>query len=333
MKKTLLTLLSCLIVSVSFADDILIETFEYANHDMTVPVGWESPDESWLCGYMDKDHNRTAHTGNWYAFTNADDSYMSMPFTLSSQLKYRFKFWAISDGTYELQILGGHESTTTTLCSTTVSGGEYQYYSFYVTSIPTNFEYFAIRAIAEEGAYYLTIDDFVIEMVPKYGIEVSPHTFDTVLYAGSRVTIGYKVQNTGYEPLEIYMTPYSEFFTDVTFTADGVNTSTFHTEPQQIVQCTCTATLSPSIAPDTYCWLDITLTVSCDCTSAMFTLWTTVLDPAAGIPENENIDDVYSIEVFDLTGKKVDPANLKAGIYIERTVSSKGVSTRKFVKQ
>ena len=96
MKKVLFTLIVCFITTFAFADSVFIESFEYANHDLTAPIGWFCDDNSWLCGYLDKDHNRTPHTGNWYAFTNTEDSWMFMPLYFSSQLRYRPSFWAIS---------------------------------------------------------------------------------------------------------------------------------------------------------------------------------------------------------------------------------------------
>ena len=67
----------------AFAGSILIEGFEYANHDFVKPIGWVCDDDSWLCGYLEKDHNRIPHTGNWYAFSNADDSSSIIPDTTS----------------------------------------------------------------------------------------------------------------------------------------------------------------------------------------------------------------------------------------------------------
>ena len=72
--------------------------------------------------------------------------------------------------------------------------------------------------------------------------------------------------------------------------------------------------------------------MDCNCATSMTTLWVTVIDPDA-IDEHESGNDVQQVELFDLTGKKVDPANLKAGIYIERTTTSQGVSTKKILKQ
>ena len=356
MKKLPLSLFICLFSSYCFADSIFIESFEYANHDMTTPIGWICDDESWLCGYQEKDHNRIAHSGNWYAFTNSDESWMFMPLGFSSQLRYRPSFWAISDGTFEVEFWVGNEADptamSTLLFSSTVSSGSYERFTEYIENLTSDFEYFGIHAIASEGAYHLTIDDICIDMVNKYDLEVTPYRIDTILYPGSTITIQYEVQNTGYEDLLIYMTPYTDFFTDITFTEDGINSSSFPTVPDQKVQCTCTATLLPDIDPGTLCWMDIMFTVSCDCVTRMATLWVTVADPTE-VSENKseiklypnpsqgniNIEGVGQVTVANLLGQAVTTQwidgkasiTLPKGVYIIRMENSNGVSTKKLI--
>ena len=279
MKKLLITLLILFVTKIAFADSILIEGFEYGNHDMQIPVGWVCGDESWLSGYMEKDHNRAAHSGNWYAFTNADDSWMFMEMFFSHELKYRFNLWAISDGEYDLEIWAGNgpspEQMTQLIMTRDIDNNKYIRYSEYIETISSDYLYFGIHAVAHEGAYHLTIDDINIDMVKRYDMEVTPYRMDTTMMPGGRVSFHYKVQNTGYEELQIYMNGYTDFFTDIEFYSDGQNSSTFYTEPNQIVEAVCCATLSPEVEIGTLCWLDIMLTVSCDCVTSMTTIWAT----------------------------------------------------------
>ena len=337
MKKTLFTLLICLAPALALASSVFFDGFEFANHDMTSPVGWNCNDGSWLCGHFDKDHNRTAHTGDWYAFTNADDSWMFMESFLSIELRYRFTYWAISDGSYQVEFWAGSgpnpDQMTQLLFTSEVNSGNYEEFSEYIESISADSPFFGIHAIAATGAYHLTIDDINIDMIAKYDLEVTPYEFRDTLNPGEQITIEYDVANTGYLDLHVYMTPYADYFTDVTFTEDGFDYSSFPTVPNQVVHCTCTTTLSPDATPGSLYWMDIMFTVSCDCVTRMATLWVYVPDPTTEIEESENEDNVLQIEVYDLTGKKVDPTNLKAGIYIERTISEKGVTTRKMLKK
>ena len=113
----------------SFAGSILIEGFEYANHDLETPIGWICDDNSWLCGYLEKDHNRVPHTGNWYAFAEGDESWMFMPMYLIPSMQYRFTTWAISDGQYSLSLWAGsapnREAMTQQFHSETINSSQY----------------------------------------------------------------------------------------------------------------------------------------------------------------------------------------------------------------
>lgn len=336
MKQLYLLILSLLLTLNSFADNIFMDSFEYANHDNEPPIGWTCDDQSWLCGFLDKDHNRTPHTGNWYAYTDAEDSWMFMPLYFSSELKYRFSYWAISDGTYEVEFWMGNEPHAAQmdqqLFSTTINNAAYEKVSVYIESIAANYQYFGIRAIATEGAYHLSIDDVYVDMVTKYEFSATPSNADTVLYPNSQATHHFDVQNLGYEPIDVIISPSHEYFTDIHCYVDGSQCTVFHLEPDQTKTVTAEATLLPSIQVGETCWLDIMLVLDCNCATSMTTLWVTVKG-TDGIAEHESDGDPQHVELYDLTGKKVDPSCLKAGIYLERTITNNGVSTRKIVKK
>ena len=336
MKKILLTLLICLMASISFADSVLIEGFEYGNQDLQVPVGWVCDDSSWLAGYLAKDHNRIPHTNNWYAFTNADDSWMFMEIHMSNELKYRYYFWAISDGEYDVEFWAGSgpssSEMTTMLFSKTVNSGEYQRFSEYIETVAEYYPYFGIHAVAHEGAYYLTVDDIQVDMVGKYDFIATPASADTSIFPNTQINHHFDVQNLGYEPIEVIMSPAHDYFEDIHFFVEGEQCTTFHLDPDETKRVTVQATLLPSVQAGTTCWLDIMLVLDCNCATAFTTLWVTVLDPA-GIAEHTGKESLQKVEIFDLTGKKVNPNNLRPGVYIERTLSSQGNTTRKILKQ
>ena len=294
MKRLFITLFILLAAVVAKADSIFIEGFEYANHDGETPIGWVCNDASWLCGYLEKDHNRIPHNGNWYAYTNADESWMFMEMFMSHELKYRFYLWAISDGEYDIEIWAGRgpsqEQMTQLLLTKNINSDEYYRYSEYVETMDTNYQFFGIHAVAHEGAYNLTIDDIYVDMVARYNMEVLPVEKDTVMYPGTQAHYHYTVQNTGYEELQIFMTPHTEFFTDFDFYADGNTSSSFPTVPNQTVDAGFYATLMPTLTPGTLGWVDIMFTVSCDCVTRMATMWVTVLDTKTEFPIVQNFD-------------------------------------------
>ena len=322
MKKTLLIWLLAFVPAFAFASSIFQDSFEYANHDMTAPIGWTCDDDSWLCGHFDKDHNRTAHDGDWYAFTNADDAWMFMPLWIGSELKYRFSSWVISDGTYELEFWAGTEDNaehmSQLLFTVTVSSGNYEQFTEYIETITADFNYFGIHAIASEGAYHLTIDEVNVDMVGKYEFVATPATSETSLYPGQEVIFRFDVHNLGYEPIDVIFFPSHEYFTDIHFTVEGVQCTTFHLEPDETKQVITEATLLPTVVPGTRCFLDVLMDLDCSCATAMATLWVNVLDPD-GIEEQGIEDQLQLTEVYDITGRRVDPDQLKPGvIYIDK---------------
>ena len=361
MKKTFLLLLTCLIANTTFAGNLLTEGFEYANHDMQVPVGWTSNDETWLCGYLEKDHNRIPHSGNWYAFSNAEDSWMYMPMYFIESIRYRFTLWAITDGEFQFEIWAGSapspDDMHTLFYSTVINNEEYDKVSAYVETIPPDCQYFGFRALALNGATHLTIDDVEIDMVEQYTFTADPITGDTSMYPGTQAVFHYLVHNTGYDPVDVTMHPSNEFFTDFTCTCNGVTGMTIPTEPDEVVIVTMTATLRPEIEPGSVAWLDIQMTIPCNCNTAMVTFWVTPLD-ADGLQENSEqeisvfpnpavdfvtieADDLQQVELIDLTGKtlsrvaaegrsvRLDVSGIKAGVYF---ISAKTRTTSSFVK-
>ena len=364
MKITLLTLFICLLTSISFADSIFIEGFEYANHDGDIPIGWTCNDQSWVCGYLEKDHNRIPHSGNWYAYTNAEESWMFMPLYFSSQLKYRLSCWAISDGEYELEFWMGNEAEpsqmTHQLSTFDILGAEYDKFSIYLETLSSNYEYFGIHAIAHEGAYCLTIDDVIVDMVAKYEFIATPSSADTVLFPGSQATYHFNVQNLGYTPIQVIFSPSHEYFTNFHFYVEGNSCSSFHLDPNETKEVTAEATLLSSIPIGSICWLDIMLLLDCDCATGMTTLWVTVIDPSNTDEHQTDIkfypnpvtnhlnihaDGLQHVEMMDLTGRKIlttsttqddlqlDMTSFKPGIYLITTFSEQGFFTQKIAKQ
>ena len=359
MKKLLLTLLICITTTCAFAGNILNESFEYANHDLESPVGWNCNDNSWLCGYLEKDHNRIPHTGNWYVFNDTEDAWMYMPMYLIPTMRYRFSCWAISDGAYQLEFWAGTspnpDDMHIQLLSATVASGEYERFTNFVETIPDNCEYIAIHAVGLRGSY-ITIDDIEVDMVEQYQFEAEAISGDTAMYPGTEAVFRFRVHNTGYDPVDISAHPSNEFFTNFSFYSNGVMTSTFPTQPDEYVEVTCHATLRPEVEPGTVAWLDVHMTIPCNCNTAMVTFWVTPLDitqvaeslldisifpnPVSDFVTIE-AEGLQSVLLTDMNGKalsshaakgnsiRIDVSGLKAGVYL---IAVKMRSTSSFVK-
>lgn len=287
MKKVFITLLILIAAQLAYADSILFDSFEYANHDGEAPVGWVSSNDSWVCGYLEKDHNRVAHSGNWYAHTNSTESWMFMQMHMSEQLKYRFTLWAISDGSYQLEIWAGNDAQpnamTQLLLNDIVSSGSYEQFSAYIDEVASEYDYFGIHAVSSCSDCILTIDDVNVDMVDKYGLQVTPGSIEMNMAPGSQAEFQFKFKNIGYEPLVVYITPYSEQFTDIHLFANDVEAPTFPAAPDEIVEIRGVATLFPEAAVGSLNWIDIMFTLDCGCATTMFTFWATA--------EMESIDE------------------------------------------
>ena len=364
MKKLFLTLMMAVMANMAFAGSILIEGFEYANQDLVKPIGWVCDDNSWLCGYQEKDHNRIPHSGNWYAFSDADDAWMFMQLYLFNGMQYRFTCWAISDGDCQLEFWAGSSPDAsamhTQLLSSSV-GDFYEKISQYVESIPAGCNYIGIRAITNGNATHLTIDDIEVDQVQQYEFIAEPITGDTVMHPGSQGSFRFLVQNVGYDPLDITVDPSNEYFTAFTCVANGVQGMTFHTEANETVEVTITATLRPEIEPGTICWLDVHMTIPCNCNTAMVTFWVTPIETVQTAENNAvevsvypnpardyvtvEAEGVQQITMYDLTGRmimcvpvennqtRIGLQGIQSGRYFIIAKSKEGMARRTFLKQ
>lgn len=280
MKKIFITLLLVLAVHFAHASGIFYEGFEYANHDEQTPIGWNVDNETWLCGYLEKDHNRIAHSGNWYAYTNGAESWMLMDLNMSTQLQYRFSLWAISDGEFQLEIWAGNEASpnamTQLMLNEIVSNGNYENISAYIEEVNDNYQYIGIHAVQSYCSdCILTIDDINIEMVDMYSMDVTPASIETNMAPGTEAMFKFRFINTGYESLTVYITPITEYFTDIHISANGVECTSFPAEPNEIVEISCVATMKPEITTGSLTWIDIRFWLDCGCATTMFTFWAT----------------------------------------------------------
>ncbi len=316
MQRLLTLLLLCLTMGVASAENILSEGFEYGNHDLTSPIGWTCDDQSWLCGYMDKDHNRIPHTGNWYAFTDNEEAWMFMPIYLFPIMHYRFSAWATADGQYNLSFWAGSapnpESMTLTLLAQEVNSPEYTKVSAYVDEIPDGCGYIGICGIRQQDGSFLTIDDIVIDMVEQFQFEANAITGDTAMYPGTQAIFRFLIRNTGYDPINVTLHPSNEYFTDFSFYSEGVNTSTYEIQPDEVAKVKVYATLRPEVAPGTTAWLDISMSIPHSCNTALVTFWVTPLAPSQ-LNENEAKISIYpnpATEFINVEGEGIQQITL-----------------------
>ena len=365
MKKLLTLLIACLMAGVASAGNILNEGFEYANHEYASPIGWICNDTSWRCGYLEKDHNRIPHTGNWYAFTDDDEAWMFMPVNLITSMHYRFKTWAITDGQYTLSFWAGtapnREAMIHPLFSEDIDIHNYSQVSAYLQEIPEDCEYIGICGVKLQDGSFLTIDDIDIDMVEQYQFEASAVTGDTAMYPGTQALFRFIIRNTGYDPVSVTVHPSDEFFTDFSFYSEGLCATTFDLQPDEVAKVRVYATLRPEVEPGTVVWLDISMTIPCNCNTALVAFWVTPLEttqtheshmPQISVYPNPATDHVtvegegiQQITLYDWTGRRVkcipvenkqtriSLEGLKSGGYFIIADSEEGIIRRAIIKR
>lgn len=359
MKRIFLFLFIVMSASTLFADEILNETFEYGNHDLEKPIGWYCDDNSWLCGHFDKDHNRCAHAGDWYAFAEADDAWMFMPLPIFQEMHYNISFWAISDGDFDVEVKIGPSATPEGMSVdfmplTRVNATRYEQFSArYVCDVP-DMAFIGIHCMRNDGAAYLCIDDVVVEMVNQYDFIVKELTTETIeMQPGSTEHFSFMARNTGYDDETLVISYSQEYFSSASFFIDGEQVSRFDLPVATNVVVDVEATLREDLPLGNVVFLDVMVgsTHNCHTGMASFFVIPTDLD---GLEENDVLFDVYpnptsdvihikadnlqEVRLFDLNGRRllqssqkiIEISHLVSGLYLLEIVNSD--SSRRIVK-
>lgn len=275
----MLLLAFCLVAAGSVSAEVFItESFEFGNHDLASPVGWVCNDDSWLCGHYDKDHNRSAYDGEWYVFTNADDSWMFMPVDMVQGIHYLISCWAVTDGAYQFEVKYGdaptpEAMTTDCISATSLNSGDYQELSSYFACDTSGTKYIGFHGVAGAEAWYLTIDNFVLEMVQQYDFLTQAVSLDTIMYPGDDGNFKFRVTNTGYDTETLVISASHEFFPTSTFYIDGEALTTFSIDPSEVKIIEVAATLSDTVEPNSTCWLDVMVHSTHNCHTGLATFW------------------------------------------------------------
>lgn len=319
MKKFLFLFVLLLITVRLFSEPVLRESFEYGNHDLQVPVGWKCPDSSWLCGHLDKDHNRMPYEGEWYVFTNADESWMFIQTDLIEGIHYDFSFWAISDGGFDLELCYGYVEpgsmptpemmTRTIMPSTEVDLPYYQKFSTTIESDTTFAPYIGIHCTRHEGAWYLSMDNFFIDMVQQYDFKATPMTTDTTsMYVGEDAVFKFLVDNIGYDTATLTLTANNQFFTNARFYLDGQLTDRFSIAPGEHLRFEVAATMRESLNAHEICWLDVVVHSTHNCQTSMVTFWCYSLVPETDFPYFQDFEEpgVIGYDWFVMGGNSVE---------------------------
>ena len=359
MKRIFLFLSIVMSASTLFADEILNETFEYGNHDLEKPIGWYCDDNSWLCGHFDKDHNRCAHAGDWYAFAEADDAWMFMPLPIFQEMHYNISFWAISDGDFDVEVKIAPTATpegmsVDFMSLTRVNATSYEQYSaMYVCDVP-DMAFIDIHCMRNDGAAYLCIDDVVVEMVNQYDFVVKELTTETIpMQPGSTGHFSFMAHNTGYDMETLTISYSHEYFSSASFFIDGQQVTRFDLPVSSDVVVDVEATLREDLPLGNVVFLDVMIGSTHNCHTGMASFWVIPTD-LDGLAENDlrvdvypnpasdvihvEADDLQEVRLLDLNGRQllksdqctIEISHLASGLYLLEITGSD--SSRRMLK-
>ena len=209
MRKLYFTILALMISAMAFSQVIVNEGFETGNTVEQTPVGWISSDNGWKAGITIPDDNtargRKPHTGDWYMYaTYNTDVWGYKEIQVTAGEYYRVSFWYVTWHTdhFNLEVKAGTNPNPSNMTINVVpmfiiDNTEYQQISGVFQATTTGSFYVGFHSTANNFAWYLSIDDVVIEHTAQYCFSVEQLTPDTTAYFGESVYLRFLLSNTG----------------------------------------------------------------------------------------------------------------------------------------
>ena len=208
----LCTLFAMLFLIGNASAQVLVnETFETGNTVDQPPVGWISDDGGWKAGITIPDDNtargRKPHTGDWYMYaTYNTDVWTYKEIDVTDGSYYRVSFWYATWHVdhFNLEVKAGASADPTAMTVPVVpmmviDNEDYEQTSAVFQATSTGSFYVGFHSVADNGPWYLSIDDVTIEQTQQYNFAIEQLTADTSVYFGEPVYLRFLLSNTGDE--------------------------------------------------------------------------------------------------------------------------------------
>lgn len=210
MKKLYAFIAMMLLVVSTFAQVLVNETFENNNTVGQTPAGWIG-DGGWKAGITIPDDNeargRKPHTGDWYMYaTYNTDVWIYKEINVTAGNYYRVSFWYATWHVdhFNLEVKAGANAnpsamTVTAVPMMTVANEDFEQTSGVFQASSSGSFYVGFHSVADNGPWYLSIDDIIIEQTEQYHFNVEQLTADTSVYFGEQANLRFRLNNTGME--------------------------------------------------------------------------------------------------------------------------------------
>ena len=211
MKKLYALLVMFFLMGSVSAQVLVNETFENGNTVDQPPVGWISSDGGWKAGITIPDDNtargRKPHTGDWYMYAKYNtDVWIYKEIQAIAGEYYRVSFWYATWHVdhFNLEVKAGASAdpaamTVPVVPMMVVANEDYEQTSAVFQATTSGSCYVGFHSVADNGPWYLSIDDVVIEHTAQYNFIVEQLTPDTSVYFGEPAYLRFRLNNTGDE--------------------------------------------------------------------------------------------------------------------------------------
>lgn len=302
MRRFYLTLLALMITTLAFSQVIVNEGFETGNTVGQTPVGWICSDNGWKAGITIPDDNeargRKPHTGDWYMYaTYNTDVWTYKEISVTAGEYYRVSFWYVTWHTdhFNLEVKAGPSANPATMTTNVVplfviDNTEYQQVSGVFQATSTGNYYVGFHSSANNFAWYLSIDDVVIEHTAQYCFDIEQLTADTTAYFGESAYLRFRLSNTGEQADTYQFTNTSSL--PIEFYQNGSQVSQVSLAYNTSVEMIAKATLPMNLTNGEvlHATFDVTSSHSAPTQSADFTI--TAAAPVSTFPLTEGFEDV-----------------------------------------
>ena len=208
MKKLYAFIAMWLLMGSAFAQVLVNETFENGNTVGQTPVGWIG-DGGWKAGITIPDDNeargRKPHTGDWYMYaTYNTDVWIYKEINVTAGNYYRVSFWFATWHVdhFNLEVKAGASANASSMTVSAVpmmvvDNEEYEQTSGVFQATSSGSFYVGFHSVADNGPWYLSIDDIIIEQTAQYNFNVEQLTADTAVYFGEPAYLRFRLNNIG----------------------------------------------------------------------------------------------------------------------------------------
>ena len=302
MKRLFTLMMTLLLVGSGFAQVLVNETFENGNTVDQTPVGWIG-DGGWKAGITIPDDNvargRKPHTGDWYMYaTYNTDVWIYKEINVTAGNYYRVSFWYATWHVdhFNLEVKAGASANSSAMTVSAVpmmivDNEDFEQTSGVFQASSSGTFYVGFHSVADNGPWYLSIDDIIIEQTAQYNFNIEQLTADTSVYFGEQANLRFRLNNTGLEADTYHFTSTGDLATE--FYQNGTQVSQVNVPYNGSVELVAKATLPMNLSNNqvVHASFDVVSSHSAPTQSVDFQI--TAMEPYNDFPLEEGFENDF----------------------------------------